>query len=145
MTNMSTAIKEGQQGDAVLLRPTIMCSVPLILDRIYKNISEGVNKKGKVFTKVFNVCYNYKLWWNNHGYHTPLLERLIFKKLRQILGGRVDMMIVGGAPLAPKTQEFVRTCLDARLVQGYTMTETTCRCLFYISTKTRFKGAHCTY
>ena len=104
-----------------------MCSVPLILDRIYKNISEGVNKKGKVFTKVFNVCYNYKLWWNNHGYHTPLLERLIFKKLRQILGGRVDMMIVGGAPLAPKTQEFVRTCLDARLVQGYTMTETTCR------------------
>ena len=126
MTNLSTAIKEGQLGDAVLLRPTIMCTVPLILDRIYKNISEGVNKKGKVFAKVFNVCYNYKLWWNMRGLHTPVLERLIFKKLRQILGGRVDMMIVGGAPLAPKTQEFVRTCLDARLVQGYTMTETTC-------------------
>jgi len=126
MTNLSTAIKEGQLGDAVLLKPTIMCTVPLILDRIYKNISEGVNKKGKVFAKVFNVCYNYKLWWNMRGFHCPLLERLIFKKLRQILGGRVDMMIVGGAPLAPKTQEFVRTCLDARLVQGYTMTETTC-------------------
>ena len=126
MTNLSTAIKEGQLGDAVLLRPTIMCTVPLILDRIYKNISEGVKKKGKVFAKVFNVCYNYKLWWNLRGFHTPLLERLIFKKLRQILGGRVDMMIVGGAPLASKTQEFVRTCLDARLVQGYTMTETTC-------------------
>jgi len=126
MTNVSTAIKEGQLGDAVLLRPTIMCTVPLILDRIYKNISEGVNKKGKIFAKVFNVCYNYKLWWNKQGYHTPVLERLIFKKLRQILGGRVDMMIVGGAPLAPATQEFVRTCLDARLVQGYTMTETTC-------------------
>ena len=126
MTNLSTAIKEGQLGDAVLLRPTIMCTVPLILDRIYKNISEGVKKKGKVFAKVFNVCYNYKLWWNLRGFHTPLLERLIFKKLRQILGGRIDMMIVGGAPLASKTQEFVRTCLDARLVQGYTMTETTC-------------------
>ena len=126
MTNMSTAIKEGQLGDAVLLRPTIMCTVPLILDRIYKNISEGVQKKGTVFAKVFNVCYNYKLWWNKRGFHAPLLERLIFRKLRQILGGRVDMMIVGGAPLAETTQEFVRTCLDARLVQGYTMTETTC-------------------
>merc|ERR1719342_1212724 len=126
MTNVSTAIKEGQLGDAVLLRPTIMCTVPLILDRIYKNISEGANKKGNVFKRVFDFCYNYKLWWNKQGYHCPLLERLIFKKLRQILGGRVDMMIVGGAPLAPKTQEFVRTCLDARLVQGYTMTETTC-------------------
>ena len=79
-----------------------------------------------MFAKIFEICYNYKLWWNIRGFQTPLLERLIFRKLRQLLGGRVDMMIVGGAPLAPKTQEFVRTCLDARLVQGYTMTETTC-------------------
>ena len=126
MTDFSTAIRAGQQGDVKLLRPTIMCTVPLILDRIYKNIQEGVNKKGVVFAKIFEICYNYKLWWNTRGFQTPLLERLIFRKLRQLLGGRVDMMIVGGAPLAPKTQEFVRTCLDARLVQGYTMTETTC-------------------
>jgi len=126
MTDFSTAIRAGQKGDAKLLQPTIMCTVPLILDRIYKNITEGVNKKGVVFAKIFEICYNYKLWWNIRGFQTPLLERLIFRKLRQLLGGRVDMMIVGGAPLAPRTQEFVRTCLDARLVQGYTMTETTC-------------------
>merc|ERR1719192_312366 len=60
------------------------------------------------------------------GHRHSCLDKIIFKKLKSILGGRGDMMIVGGAPLAPKTQEFVRTCLDARLVQGYTMTETTC-------------------
>jgi len=38
----------------------------------------------------------------------------------------MDLMIVGGAPLASKTQGYVRTCLGAKLVQGYTMTETTC-------------------
>lgn len=126
MTNLSTAIKRGQVGDAALLSPTIMCTVPLILDRIYKNISEGANKKGNVFKKVFDFCYNYKLWWNTWGIQTPVFDRIIFNKLKSILGGRMDLMIVGGAPLASKTQEYVRTCLGARLVQGYTMTETTC-------------------
>merc|ERR1719347_1879897 len=126
MTSLSTAIKRGQLGDAVLLRPTIMCTVPLILDRIYKNISEGATKKGAVFKKVFDFCYNYKLWWNTWGIQTPVFDRIIFNKLKGILGGRMDLMIVGGAPLASKTQEYVRTCLGARLVQGYTMTETTC-------------------
>ena len=96
LTDKSTMIKRGAKGDATMLRPTIMFCVPLILDRIYKNITEGVNKKGVVFSKIFEICYNYKLWWNIRGFQTPLLERLIFRKLRQLLGGRVDLMIVGG-------------------------------------------------
>lgn len=34
--------------------------------------------------------------------------------------------ITGGAPLSPETHEFIRTCLGITLVQGYSMTETTC-------------------
>jgi len=127
MTDMSTAIKKGQKGDATLLRPTIMCTVPLILDRIYKNLTGAVNKKGAGFKKVFEFCFNHKQRWNEWGYDTPILDRLIFNKLAMILGGRVDFMIVGSAPLSPSTQEFMRTCMPPiKLVQGYTMTETTC-------------------
>jgi len=36
MTDNSSKIKRGSQGDASVLRPTIIASVPLILDRIYK-------------------------------------------------------------------------------------------------------------
>lgn len=55
------------------------------------------------------------------------MDRLLFNKLSMILGGRVSFMIVGGAPLSPSTQEFLRTCMPPiQLVQGYTMTETTC-------------------
>merc|ERR1711990_1059673 len=124
---MSTAIKKGQKGDASLLRPTIMCTVPLILDRIYKNLTAAVNKKGAGFKKVFEFCFNHKQRWNEWGYETPILDRLIFNKLAMILGGRVQFMIVGSAPLSPSTQEFMRTCMPPiKLVQGYTMTETTC-------------------
>jgi len=126
MTDLSTAIRKGDKGDASLLRPTIMCTVPLILDRIYKNLTDGVARKGDLFRRLFEFCYNYKLWWSEWGLDTSLLDLVLFSKLRKILGGRVDLMIVGGAPLSPSTQQFVRTCLNARLVQGYTMTETTC-------------------
>jgi len=126
MTDVSTAIKRGQKGDATLLKPTIMCTVPLILDRIYKNMTEGVKKRGPTFKKIFDFCYNYKLKWNKLGYTTPILDRLIFNKIKSILGGRMDFMIVGSAPLSPSTQEFMRTCIDMQLVQGWSMTETTC-------------------
>ena len=104
-----------------------MCTVPLILDRIYKNLTAAVNKKGAGFKKVFEFCFNHKQRWNEWGYETPILDRLIFNKLAMILGGRVAFMIVGSAPLSPSTQEFMRTCMPPiKLVQGYTMTETTC-------------------
>ena len=127
MTDMSTAIKKGQKGDATLLRPTIMCTVPLILDRVYKNILAMVAKKGNNFRKVFEFCYNQKQKWNEWGYDTPILDRLVFNKISLILGGRVRFMMVGSAPLSPSTQEFMRTCLPpVQLVQGFMMTESTC-------------------
>ena len=127
MTDMSTAIKRGQKGDATLLRPTIMTTVPLILDRIFKNVMAQINKKGANFKKIFDFCYKHKCQWNKWGYSTPILDKLLFGKMSMILGGRMGFMIVGSAPLSPSTQEFMRTVLPPiELVQGYTMTETTC-------------------
>jgi len=126
MTDVSTGIKRGQKGDATLLKPTIMCTVPLILDRIYKSMMGGIKKRGPTFKKVFDFCYNYKLSWNKMGFTTPILNALVFNKIKAILGGKMDFMIVGSAPLAPSTQEFMRTCIEMKLVQGFSMTETTC-------------------
>lgn len=43
MTDKSSKIKRGSQGDASVLRPTIIACVPLILDRIHKNIQEKID------------------------------------------------------------------------------------------------------
>ena len=53
MTDMSTKVAKGNKGDAGILKPTMMCVVPLILDRIYKNIIDSVNKRGSNFQKAF--------------------------------------------------------------------------------------------
>ena len=126
MTDQSTAIKRGEKGDVSLLRPTILCSVPLIMDRIQKNIREAIRRRGANFEAVFEFFYNYKLAWSRRGYSTPLLNSVMFDKLKAVLGGQVSFMLAGSAPLSPDTQEFLRTCLDIDLIQGFSMTETTC-------------------
>jgi len=126
MTDMSSAIRRGDKGDVSLLHPTLMCTVPLILDRVYKNVLDGISKKGPTFKKIFNFVYQQKLQWNLDGFQTPILDKLVFNKLKMILGGRMDFLLVGSAPLSPSTQEFIRVCLGINISQGYSMTETTC-------------------
>jgi long-chain acyl-CoA synthetase len=50
--------------------------------------------------------------------------RLIFKKVRKILGGKVRMMLCGGAPLSLDTQLFMNICFCCPVGQGYGLTET---------------------
>lgn len=117
MTDMSTKVKRGQKGDASVLKPTMMCVVPLILDRIYKNIIDSVNKRGVNFQKVFEFCYRYKLYWTRSGNQTPIVDRIVFNKIKALLGGKMRFAITGGAPLSPETHDFIRVCLGLTLVQ----------------------------
>merc|ERR1711944_177194 len=113
MTDMSTKVRKGYKGDASVLKPTMMCAVPLIMDRIYKNILDSVEKRGVTFKKIFEFCFNYKLYWVKVGMQTPLLDKLVFSKIRKLLGGKMDFILVGGAPLSQTTHEFIRVCLGA--------------------------------
>ena len=45
LTNKSSKVKAGSKGDANVLRPTLMCAVPLILERIYKSIVETMKRQ----------------------------------------------------------------------------------------------------
>ena len=47
--------------------------------------------------------------------------------MRAIVGGRIRLLLSGGAPLSPQTHDFVRCALCLPLVQGYGLTES-CAC-----------------
>lgn len=53
-----------------------------------------------------------------------MISRFIFKKVRSLLGGRVRMMLSGGAPLSEDTQKFMNICFCCPVGQGYGLTET---------------------
>ena len=53
---------------------------------------------------MFNLCYEYKLKWNKEHYTTPILSTLVFNKLKAILGGKLNFLLSGSAPLSAETQ-----------------------------------------
>ena len=101
-----------------------MACVPLVLDRIYKGVHETVKKKGEFFENLFKFCVDYKISALDRGEKTPIMDRIIFKNVRALVGGRLRIIFSGGAPLSAETHQFLRACLGCPLLQGYGLTET---------------------
>lgn len=67
MTDLSPGLKPGIKGDMTLLKPTIMTSVPLVLDRIRKAIYAKLNDKGFFAVRAFELLLEYKDFWVSKG------------------------------------------------------------------------------
>ena len=127
MIDTSSKIKKGAKGDCAVLRPSCMCAVPLVIERIYKGIKENIAKQGVFMESFLAFCYKYKSRYRKLGMTTPIMDALIFKKMRALVGGRVRFLLSGGAPLSLETHDYVRCALSVPLVQGYGLTES-CAC-----------------
>ncbi|KAK6962415.1 long-chain-fatty-acid--CoA ligase 4 [Biomphalaria glabrata] len=124
LTDKSSKIKRGSTGDVTILRPTLVAAVPVILDRIYKNVWEKVNSSSVIKRVLFRFAYEYKLKHLPKGFHTPLCDKIVFKSVKGLLGGNVRLMLSGGAPLSGTTQRFMNICFCCPVGQGYGLTET---------------------
>ncbi|XP_033833156.1 fatty acid CoA ligase Acsl3-like [Periophthalmus magnuspinnatus] len=124
LVDQSTKIKKGSKGDTSVLQPTLMAAVPEIMDRIYKNIMGKVEEMSYFQRTLFTLAYSYKLDQLSKGNNTPLCNRLVFRKVRSLLGGRVRVLLSGGAPLSAATQRFMNVCFCCPVGQGYGLTET---------------------
>ena len=126
LTNNSPKIMKGTSGDAAVARPTVLGAVPLILDRIIKGVTANVEKQGKMKAKIFSESLRYKQSVNgNGGLISRMLDGIIFSKVKAELGGRVKMMVCGGAPLSSRTHKMIRAMFGASIQIGYGATETT--------------------
>lgn len=124
LTDTSSRIKPGScKGDVTLLRPTVFASVPTVLERISKAVWEKVNSGGEFSQALFRFAYAYKCRRIHGGFPSFLVDRLIFRKVRSLMGGRLRYIVSGGAPLSEDSQLFANICI-APIIQGYGLTET---------------------
>ncbi|NWW15162.1 ACSL3 ligase, partial [Falcunculus frontatus] len=123
LADQSSKIKKGSKGDVTTLKPTLMAAVPEIMDRIYKNVMNKVNEMTSFQRNLFILAYNYKMEQISKGYTTPLCDSLIFRKVRMLLGGKIRILLCGGAPLSAATQRFMNICFCCPVGQGYGLTE----------------------
>lgn len=109
-------------------QPTVIISVPRIFERIYARMQEQMRPgslKRRLFEKAVDVGWKRfqgqaslgdKLLW-------PILRVLVANKLHGRLGGRIRLIIVGGAAFAPDLAR-VFIGLGLPILQGYGLTET---------------------
>nr|KYP52621.1 Fatty acyl-CoA synthetase A [Cajanus cajan] len=108
--------------------PTIFCAVPRVLDRVYSGLAQKISSGGFLKKTLFNFAYSYKL--NNmkkgitHGEASPLLDKIVFDKVKKGLGGRVRLILSGAAPLSAHVEGYLRVVTCAHVLQGYGLTET---------------------
>lgn len=109
--------------DLQLLKPTMLPSVPRVLNRIAGQIQAQMDApglKGKLLTKAVNAkLANYEA---TGAITHALWDRLVFRKVRAMLGGRVQFVLTGSAPCRKDVLNLLRValCVDVREAYGQT-------------------------
>ncbi|KAL3614155.1 eukaryotic long-chain fatty acid CoA synthetase (LC-FACS) [Castilleja foliolosa] len=123
--------------DLVVLKPTIFCGVPRVYDKIYTGVMERISAGGALKKSLFHIAYNYKLRNLEKGLRqdeaSPLMDKLVFDKIKLAFGGRVRLMLSGAAPLPKHIEEFLRVTCCCVLSQGYGLTESCGGCFTSIA------------
>jgi long-chain acyl-CoA synthetase len=116
------------------VRPHICAAVPRFFEKLYGNILERGAQTTGLRRRIFDWAIRVERMavpWRGYGRHVPigvrlqwgLANRLVYKKFREGVGGRMVEFISGGAPLATELAEFFTT-VGLPLYQGYGLTET---------------------
>ena len=124
LLSSSPGLMEGSLADLTVLRPEILAAVPLMLDRMRKSVEAQFIKKGGFAKGILDYALEYKACWNQSGYQTPIIDRLLVKRIRKMFGGKLKSICSGGAMLSPDTQVFAKSTLCVSLFVAYAATET---------------------
>ncbi len=119
------AIDEVPQA-LVEVRPTVMAAVPRFFEKLYDRVMEQVRKAPAWRQKLFAWAMRQgkrRLAGRGTSFEYGLAERLVFRRLRDRLGGRLRFVISGSAPLSPALAEFFLGC-GLPICEGYGLTET---------------------
>lgn len=115
-------------------KPHFLLSVPSLAKNFRKNIEKGIRAKGPKTEKLFNNALQLAYEYNREGFNKgegfsiwkrPLIklyDKILFSKIRQNFGGRLEFFIGGGALLDIELQRFFYA-LGIPMLQGYGLSE----------------------
>ncbi|WP_405837647.1 AMP-dependent synthetase/ligase [Streptomyces platensis] len=117
--------------DLASFRPKLVLGVPRVFEKVYNSAraKAQADGKGNIFDKAADVAIAY-----SRALDTPsgpafglklkykVFDRLVYGKLRAVLGGRATHAISGGAPLGERLGHFYRG-IGFTVLEGYGLTE----------------------
>ena len=115
------------------VRPTLFLAVPRVLEKVYNAAEQRAEAsgKGKLFRRAATTAIEYSMAQDSQGpvpwglrMRHALFNRLVYPKLRAVLGGRAKYAISGGGPLGERLGHFYRG-IGLVILEGYGLTEST--------------------
>ena len=125
-------------ADLQVAKPSVMIVVPRVLEKVYNAASQkaGHGAKGVAFAAAVVAAQNYMKEISAKGKASALakarrmaFDPMVYASLREVLGGRAQWIVAGGAPLDPELMAFFRGA-GVPVYEGYGLTETTAPCAF---------------
>jgi len=116
------------------IRPTFLLSVPALAKNFKKNIEKAISEKGKFVEFLYKTGLKIAYAYNGIGYNRGkglrifllpiyfIFKILIFNKIKENFGGRLEFFIGGGALLDIDLQRFFYA-IGIPMYQGYGLTE----------------------
>ncbi|WP_337059619.1 AMP-dependent synthetase/ligase [Kineococcus sp. G2] len=115
-------------------RPTFVLAVPRVFQKVYNGAEQraagGGKLKAAIFERASATAVAYSRALDTGGPSLPLrarhalFDRLVYGKLRALLGGNVEHAVSGGAPMGEHLTHFFRG-VGLVVLEGYGLTETT--------------------
>jgi long-chain acyl-CoA synthetase len=121
-------------GNIREVRPHLLLSVPSLAKSLRKNIEKGVRDKGPKVEALFRralaaaIDYNGDGWDKGRGQKklkkplVALYDKVLFSKIRESFGGRLEFFVGGGALLDIEMQRFFYA-VGIPMFQGYGLSE----------------------
>ena len=120
--------------DLAAVRPEIMLSVPRLYEKFYARVLAKVEEDGGLSKAIFEWALGVGREASRcrQGGGEPrgvlairnkIADRLVFRKIRERMGGRLRFFISGGAPLSREIAEFLHA-IGVLILEGYGLTET---------------------
>lgn len=112
-------------------RPTFLVAVPRVFEKVYNGAQQKAvdGGKGKIFNAAAQTAIAYSKALDTGGpgmglkLKHAIFDRLVYSKIRTLMGGRCDKAISGGAPLGERLAHFFRGA-GITVYEGYGLTET---------------------
>jgi long-chain acyl-CoA synthetase len=116
------------------IKPHVLMSVPALAKNFKKNIEKGIKAKGESTYNLFKKGLSLAYWYNGNGENRgkgmkvfakpaySFFKTLIFDKVKDKFGGRLEYFIGGGALLDIELQRFFYA-LRMPMYQGYGLSE----------------------
>lgn len=125
---------EALSRNLIEVKPTLLVGVPRVFDKIYSSVMEECSSGNK--RKLLEWCLKnsgkyFELRKESKKISTVIAvkryfaEKLFFSRIKKKLGGRLKILISGGAPLSKDVAGFFEN-IGLTIQEGYGLTETCC-------------------